>query len=378
VLHVQFDREASAASRLEPPAGAVLALRARNLPDVLDGLRLRQHEPAVLAMRYLVAYAVGADGLEAPIWRRRGLDVARGFALAVGARQLDGRWPLSLAAFAAQDPPALAGWLRERGVASSCISVADAASLVIAGPEMADAAVASARAPWPATLASDAPYLELRARFGVTRPLGAMWAAACRRGDRFQLEMVATLPGLPPLHVIARDPPGAGDHVLPPPHLSPVPLRRPGEPAVPAPDPDPATAGPPPSWDEPGPCDCGVPPDLCAMKAFRLNDADAAPASLAAGADTFRQLSASIVDLHRVRASRVRGLQPGDRVLVAQRAECRATLGPEDVVLDDSGQALRLGVLPAGARITGTVLQALPLASIQQLLDPRRSFAGFW
>jgi hypothetical protein len=114
------------------------------------------------------------------------------------------------------------------------------------------------------------------------------------------------------------------------------------------------------------------------MKAFRLNDADAAPASLAAGADTFRQLSASIVDLHRVRASRVRGLQPGDRVLVAQRAECRATLGPEDVVLDDSGQALRLGVLPAGARITGTVLQALPLASIQQLLDPRRSFAGFW
>ena len=386
MLHVQFDSQASSsassAARLEPAAGVVLSLRARRLGDVLDGLQLRQHEPAVLAMRYLVAYAVGADGLEEAVWRRRGLDVERGFALVVGARQGDGRWPLGLAACAA-DAGGLAAWLRARGATvratAAAGDAAEAGSLLIAGAEMADAARAAVRAPWPATLASDVPYLELRARFGVARPLGQLWAAACRRGDRFQLEMVATLPGLPPLHVIARDPPGAGDRILPPPHLAPVRLRRADEPpAGAAVVPDPASAGAPPSWDEPGPCDCGVPPDLCAMKAFRLNDPDAAPASLAAGADTFRQLSAAIVDLHAVRASRVPGIQPGDRVLVAQRAECRSALAPEDVVLDGAGQARRLAAVPAGEAITGTVLQALPLGSLQQLLEPRRHFAGLW
>jgi hypothetical protein len=114
------------------------------------------------------------------------------------------------------------------------------------------------------------------------------------------------------------------------------------------------------------------------MKSFRLNDPDAAPASLAAGADTFRQLSASIVDLCLVRASRVPGLLAGDRVLVAQRAECRAALGPDDVVLDGEGQVRRLGAVPAGQPITGTVLQALPLGSLQQLIEPRRHFAGLW
>jgi hypothetical protein len=381
VLYVQFDREASAASRLEPPPGAVLALRARRIGDVLDGLRLRQHEPAVLALRYLVAYAVGAEGLEAAVWQRRGLDAERGFALVVGARLGDGRWPLGLAAFASE-APALSAWFGDRGVTARTLVSSDThdddGRLVIAGVEMADATRAALRAPWTTTLASDAAYLELRARFGVTRPLGALWAAACRRGDRFQLEMVVTLPGLPPLHVIARDPPSAGDRILPPPHLTPVVLRRAGEPPASAAMPDAAAGAAPPSWDEPGPCDCGVPPDLCAMKAFRLNDADAAPASLAAGADTFRQLSAAIVDLHPVRASRVRGIMAGDRVLVAQRAECRAALGPEDVVLDRAGQARRLGAMPASEPIVGTVLQALPLSSLQHLVDPRRHFAGLW
>jgi len=387
MLYVQFDQGASAVSALRPPADAVLALRARQIDDVLDGLRLRQHEPAVLAMRYLVAYAVGADGLEPEAWRRRGLDAGRGFALVVGARHRDGRWPLGLAAFAS-DARALAGWLDQRGVTVQAHDDRtgdektrdgdSARDIVLAGPEMAGAALATLRAPQVATLASDDAYLELRAQLGVTRPLGAIWAAACRRGDRFQLEMVASLPGLPALHVIARDPPGAGDRILPPPHLAPVRLRRADQPLGPAARPDPSAAGAPPSWDEPGPCDCGVPPDLCAMKSFRLNDPDAAPGSLAAGADTFRQLSAAIVDLHPVRASRVAGLLAGDRVLVAQRAECRAALGPDDVVLDRDGQAQRLRALPAGAPITGTVLQALPLGSLQHLLEPRRHFAGLW
>ena len=163
----------------------------------------------------------------------------------------------------------------------------------------------------------------------MKRAAGTLWQAACRRGQRFQVELVASLPGLPPLHAIARDPPGAGDQILPPPHLAPVPLRpardRAGYAASPATGM--ASAGPAPAWDEPGPCDCGVPPDLCAMKAFRLSDPSAGPASLAAGADTFRQLSAAIVDLHAVRASRVRGIRAGDRVLVARRAECLAALG---------------------------------------------------
>jgi len=374
MLHVQFDGEASPAARLEPPAGTVLSLRVRRIDDVLDGLLLRQQEPAVLAMRYLVAYAVGADGLETATWRRRGLDPGAGFALVVGARARDGRWPLGLAALASE-APALLAWLGARGVSARCDGAHD---VVIAGAEMGAAALATLRAPVTTTLVSDDAYLEVRARLGVTRPIGALWAAACRRGDRFQLEMIATLPGLPPLHVIARDPPGAGDRILPPPHLTPVRLRRAGEPPSPMPGLEPSTAAAPPSWDEPGPCDCGVPPDLCAMKAFRLNDPDAAPASMAAGADTFRQLSAAIVDLHTLRASRVPGLRAGDRVLVAQRAECRAALGPEDVVLDRSGEARRLAVVPAGEPIAGTVLQALPLGSLQQLLEPRRHFAGLW
>lgn len=41
MLYVQFDAEASVASRLAPPDGVMLALRARRLGDVLDGLALR-------------------------------------------------------------------------------------------------------------------------------------------------------------------------------------------------------------------------------------------------------------------------------------------------------------------------------------------------
>jgi hypothetical protein len=379
MLHVQFDAEASVATGLAPPAGAPLALRARRLGDVLDGLALRQGEPAILALRYLLAYAVGVEGLELGVWRSRGLDVERGFALVVGARLADGRWPVALAAHAVRGE-SLVAWLAGRGGHGR-----REGELVLAGGALAVEARAMLVEPWTATLASDAPYLELRARLGVGRQLGTVWQAASRRGDRFQVEIVASLPGLPPLHVIARDPPVGGDRVLPPPHLQPVPLRRGRDgyaasaaagmavvgPAGPG-------AAPLPSWDEPGPCDCGVPPDLCAMKAFRLADPAATQASLAAGADTFRQLSASIVDLHAVRTSSVRGVRAGDRVLVARRAECRSALGPEDAVLDSAGGVRPLAARGAATHEAAAVLGVLPLSSLKQVLEPRRAFAGLW
>jgi len=252
---------------------------------------------------------------------------------------------------------------------------------VIAGDRLAAVAGAALSERWVGTLASEDAYLELRASFGLDRALGTLWQAACRRGDRFQVETVASLPGLPPLHAIARDPPSAGDRVLPPPHLAPVPLRRAhdGVPYAASPATGMAMAGgAAPAWDEPGPCDCGVPPDLCAMKAFRLNDPSAGPASLAAGADTFRQLSAAIVDLHVVGSSRVRGIRAGDRVLVARRAECLAALGPDDPVLDAAGSVRPLGSLAPGDSGAAAVLQVLPLSSLQQLLNPRRAFEGLW
>lgn len=379
MLYVQFDAEASVAATLAPPQGAPLMLRARRLGDVLDGLALRQSEPAILALRYLLAYAVGVEGLEVGAWQDRGLDVERGFALLVGARLPDGRWPLALAAYTRRGE-ALAAWFAGRGCHTR-----RAGEVLLAGGALAEAAGETLLEPWPATLSSDAPYLELRARLGVARPLGTLWQAASRRGERFQVEIVASLPGLPPLHVIARDPPAAGDRVLPPPHLQPVPLRlsRDGYAAQAATGMAGAAllgAGPAalPSWDEPGPCDCGVPPDLCAMKDFQLADPASTRASLASGADTFRQLSASILDVHVVRASSVRGVRPGDRVLVARRAECRSALGPLDAVLDGDGQVRPLAALGARAAQATTVLGVLPLSSLGHVLAPRRVFAGLW
>jgi hypothetical protein len=113
------------------------------------------------------------------------------------------------------------------------------------------------------------------------------------------------------------------------------------------------------------------------MKAFRLSDPAAGSASLAAGAETFRQLSASIVDLQVVRASRVRGLRAGDRVLVARRAECVDALGPNDAVLDAAGEARPRGSLAGQQAGAAAVLQVLPL-SVNQLLNPRSAFSELW
>jgi hypothetical protein len=381
MLYVQFDDGASPASRRAPPEGVMLALRGRRLDDVFDGLELRQSEPAILALRYLLAFAIGVDGLQARTWARRGLDTERGFALVVGNRLPDGRWPLALAGFGG-DGRALAGWLRARGLAVRAAAPGDPDAerpVVVAPDGLAAAVEQAARAPWTATLSSDAPYVELTARLGVSRPLGTLWAAASRRGERFQVEMVATLPGLPPLHVIARDPPAGGDQVLPPPHESPVRLRRADEPvATPAmlATPVPGTTAAPPSWDEPGPCDCGVPPDLCAMKSFRLAPEGPTGSSALPGADTFRQLSAALVDVHPVKSSRARGLHAGDRVLVAASPESLRACAPDDVVLDRGGTVRRLG--SEGAEVVGPVLQALPLSSAKALFNVRRIFTGLW
>jgi hypothetical protein len=388
MLYVQFDATASGAAGREPPPGTIALLRARHLGDVLDGLELRSVEPAIMLLRCAVVLALGADAVSSRAWAERGLDGARGFALAMGARADDGRFPLGVAAFATdagilrRTPPQplpreglgsesernLSAWLRSAGV-----SVVPATEeLVTAGaPALVARAKDAARSAWTGTLASDSPYLELLLRFGHARSLGGMWAAASRRGTRFQVEMVASLPGLSPLHVIARDPPAGADEVIPPGLESPVPLRRSAAEAPSAP----ITMGPP-SWDEPGPCDCGTPPDLCAMKRFRLTPVPGAALSALPGADIFRQLSAAIVDLHRASASEVPGIAPGDRVVVARSPESLAALERGDTVLDAGGLCRPLGT--CGDEPVGAILGVVPWPAIGEAGALRRTFSGLW
>ena len=368
MLYVQLDAGVSEAAERAPPEPALALLRARRIGDVLDGLELRAAEPAIMILRCAVVLALGPEAIASRTWTDRGLDAARGFALAMGPRDADARFPVGVAAFAARPDP-LRAWLTAEGVAARSLS----SDLIGAGdPALAGLAGAAAHVPWPATLASDDPYLDLLVRFGHARPVGGLWAAATRRGARFQVEMVARLPGLPPLHVIARDPPEGASEILPPGHEAPVALRRAAFEAPPAP----AAGQGPPSWDEPGPCDCGVPPDLCAMKRFRLAPADGAAPSTAPGADILRQLSAAIVDLHEVRASSVPGLLPGDRVLVARSPESIATLAPGDAVLDGSGLASAHG--SGGGAVAGGVLAVVPWPAIGREGAFRRTFSGLF
>jgi hypothetical protein len=132
----------------------------------------------------------------------------------------------------------------------------------------------------------------------------------------------------------------------------------------------------PPRWDEPGPCDCGVAPDLCAMKRFRLVAPDGRPWSDAPGADSFRQLSASLVDLERARRAAAVGVRPGDRVLVTRSPESRAALAPADLVLDGAGVVRRAG--DGGAPAIGAVLQVMPWPAPGWSSPFRRAFSGLW
>jgi hypothetical protein len=366
VLYVQFDAAASSATEREPPAGVVALLRARHLGDVLAGLALRAAEPAIMVLRCAVVLALGPEAIEPGTWTARGLDARRGFSLAMGGRDADARFPLGLAAFAG-DPSRLGAWLEGSGVASRAVG----GGVLSAGePGLADAACTALGAPWPATLASDHPYLELLVRLGHPRPTGGLWAAATRKGARFQTEMVARLPGLPPLHVIARDPPDNVAEVILPGNEPPVTLRSSGTAPIPI-----VKLGPP-TWDEPGPCDCGVPPDLCAMKRFRLTPAEGAAPSALPGADIFRQLSAAIVDLHEVQASAAAGIVPGDRVLLARSPESLAALSPGDTVLDAGFTARPVGVGRDG--VLGGVMAVLPWPSIGREDAFRRAFSGLW
>jgi hypothetical protein len=367
MLYVQFDAEASVATGRVPPANARAQIRARHLDDVLDGLELRASEPAIMVLRAAVVLALGPEAIASRTWTDRGLDGARGFALVMGERAADARFPLGIAAFA-RDGERLARWvsesgLVERGALGDRLLVGDARLATLA-----DEALTSA---WIPTLASDEPYLDLVASFGHGRRAGGLWVAATRRGSRFQVEAVAELPGLPPLHVIARDPPEGVAEVIPPGHEPPVQLRASASAAVVK---TPEKEGPP-SWDEPGPCDCGVPPDLCAMKRFRLAPVEGAPASELPGADIFRQLTASIIDLHEVRASHVGGLFEGDRVLVARSPESIAALREDDVVLDASGIARAKRDARA---IVGQVLAVVPWPAIFEKGAFSRTFSGLW
>jgi hypothetical protein len=165
---------------------------------------------------------------------------------------------------------------------------------------------------------------------------------------RFQVEMVLKLPGLKPLHMIARDPP---PEALP---LSPrlLSLRPHAGAAL-----EPGTIAPP-DWSEPGPCDCGIPPDECTMKRFRLAPEDGAPPSDLPGADSMRQLTAALLDLHRVRKSGVAGIERGDRVLVARSSESQAELLPGDAVLDTAGEVRNYA--PGNPGLLGPILRVVP------------------
>jgi hypothetical protein len=340
MLYVQFD----AAPEAQRHAGGGCILKVRRLANVFDGLDLRGAEPAILLLRLATALVLGRRALRTAIWESRGLDVERGFALALGRRRDDGRWPLAASA-AAHDPTSLRGWLLERGVASR----EREGGRVVAGEQVLAARADEAlQAGFHTTPASDDPYLQLSAELGHARRLGDLWVAATRRGMRFQVEMVLRLPGLQPLHMIARDPPPEVQPLAP--RL--LSLRPRTAPAL-----DPGTIAPP-DWSEPGPCDCEIPADECTMKRFRLIPPDGAPPSELPGADSLRQLTAALLDLHRVRASEVTGIVPGDRVLVARSAESLAALVPGDAVLDARGTARPFA--PGNTGVLGPILHVLP------------------
>lgn len=340
MLYVQFDSAAGDAAAARPPTGVALQLRIRDLHDALDGLELRGSEPAVAIFRFAVAMILGNEAVSAAGWRERGLDTRRGFALVLGERRGDGRWPIGVAAHATA-PARLADWLASRGLAARIDGDVVAHGLA--------AAVDALAAPLVATLATDRAYGQLLVRLRG----GGLWGAISRRGMRFQAELVAALAGLPPLHVIARDPPDGADEFVPPDRAAPIALGHAARAAV-----APERVGPP-SWDEPGPCDCGVPPDLCAMKRFRLVPVDGAAPSPLPGADLFRQLSAAIVDLHEVRRSTSSEFHAGDRVVVARSPESRAALAADDLVLDRDGD-VRARAGATDDDIVGAVLMALP------------------
>lgn len=336
MLYVQFDSEASAAAAAVAPDGTQLVFRVRDLDDTLDGLELRGTEPAIAMFRFGLSAVLGNEAVSGSGWRARGVDTRRGFSLVLGDRRDDGRWPVGVAAYASA-PPVLAAWLEGRGLRPRIDGDVVSCGL----PDAASALTT----PLLATLATDDPYGQLLVRLRG----GTLWGAMSRRGMRFQAELVAQLAGLQPLHVIARDPPEGADEIIPPDRAPPIQLG--GHPAR-------IEQVGPPSWDEPGPCDCGVPPDLCAMKRFRLVPADGAPPSTLPGADTLRQLSAAIVDMHLAARSDTPGFRAGDRVLVSRSPESRAVLGAADVVLDRDGTVRVLGT--SRDSVIGAVLMAVP------------------
>ncbi|MEO7096240.1 MAG: hypothetical protein ABI175_23475, partial [Polyangiales bacterium] len=208
MLYVQFDGEASEAGRALPPEGVQLSLRIHDLHDALDGLELRGSEPSIAIFRFGLAVVLGNEAVSASGWRERGVDTRRGFSLVLGERRADGRWPIGIAAYAT-DPPRLAAWLESRGLRAQ-----------IAGDVVSYGLPAAANAldtPLLATLATDRAYGQVLVRLDG----GSLWGAISRRAMRFQAELVASLTGLSPLHVIARDPPETAAEIIPPDRVPP-------------------------------------------------------------------------------------------------------------------------------------------------------------
>jgi hypothetical protein len=93
----------------------VTLLRLRRLDALAAVLETGATRPVFLA-HVAATLVLGREALSAPSWRARGVDVERGVAVALGAREPDGRWPAGLAC-AAVDPPALLRWLAAEGLA---------------------------------------------------------------------------------------------------------------------------------------------------------------------------------------------------------------------------------------------------------------------
>jgi len=166
----------------------VLGLRRlESLAAVLD--KKGAPRPVFLA-RVIGALLLGREGLVARTWRGRGLDVERGVAIALGARQSDGLWPAAMA-IAAADPPVVRRWLGEEGLAA----VVDDGIVLVGPPEAAALARAWLLGDWP-----EAALARLDSPLGVGEKIGDLTAVLSAAGE---VQATARLPGLPPSDALA-------------------------------------------------------------------------------------------------------------------------------------------------------------------------------
>jgi hypothetical protein len=123
----------------------VTLLGLRRLDAIAAALERKGAPRPVFLARVAVALIFGREAIDGDTWRGRGVDGARGLAVALGDREADGRWPVGVA-FAAGDAAALRRWLAAEEVAT----VEGARGTVLAGlPALAAAAQRRLLGPWP-------------------------------------------------------------------------------------------------------------------------------------------------------------------------------------------------------------------------------------